>query len=93
MTTRTSITINANPFRAFCDDMRDRMHAAAKSRAFALMMSFAFWFAIGCVLGLFFSALANLCVYVFGQTLGIIVYLIVTFGLEYFIEIWTLRRR
>lgn len=65
------------------------MSRALKSKAFALAMLFLGFIALCYV----FSALAQLCVLVFGETLGLLVYFIVSFGLIFAVEAYEKRTR
>lgn len=78
------------------NNFRLAMNAAAKNRAVGLFVWFAFWFVVGFVLTLVFGLLAKGCVALLGETLGLIVYLILSFGAIYALEVYStraLRRR
>lgn len=70
-------------------NFKSSLNRALKSKAFALAALFLGFIALCYV----FAAFAQLCVLVFGETLGILVYFIVTFGLIFAVEAYEKRTR
>lgn len=84
MTTRLDNTLNS--LNSATSKVRDAMKRALKSRAFGLFVVFAVFFAFTFVMCVIFSYIAKFCFAVFGEWLGLAVYLLISFGAVFAME-------
>ena len=66
--------------------VRDAMKRALKSRAFGMFLMFTVIFVLTFVLCVIFSYIAKFCFAVFGEWLGLFVYLLISFGAVFAME-------
>ena len=84
MTTRLDNTLNS--LNSATSKVRDAMKRALKSRAFGMFLMFTVFFAFTFVMCVIFSYIAKFCFAVFGEWLGLAVYLLISFGAVFAME-------
>lgn len=84
MTTRLDNTLNS--LNSATSKVRNAARAALKSRAFGMFLVFTAVFLLTFVLCVVFSYIAKFCFAVFGEWLGLAVYLLFSFGAVFAME-------
>lgn len=84
MTTRLDNTLAS--LNSATSKVRNAARAALRSRAFGLFLVFTVVFVLTFVLCVLFSYVAKFCFAVFGEWLGLFVYLLFSFGMVFVIE-------
>ena len=84
MTTRLDNTLAS--LNSATSKVRNAARAALKSRAFGMFLMFTVIFVLTFVLCVFFSYVAKFCFAVFGEWLGLFVYLLFSFGAVFAID-------
>lgn len=84
MTTRLDNTLAS--LNTATSKVRNAARAALRSRAFGMFIVFTAVFVLTFVLCVFFSYVAKFCFAVFGEWLGLIVYLLFSFGMVFAID-------
>jgi len=84
MTTRLDNTLAS--LNSATSKVRNAARAALKSRAFGMFLVFTAVFLLTFVLCVIFSYIAKFCFAVFGEWLGLFVYLLFSFGAVFVIE-------